>query len=84
METWEKRSYKVEQVPEGDELPTVVEMAEELQILVTYLNHFLSGRGVPLSVLSGEGRPSCKEPHPIGCTYSGEKHEDKLAPEDWI
>lgn len=72
MEKREKRYYMVEQVPEGDELPTVVEMAEELQIPVTYLNHFLSGR------------PSCKEHHPIGCTYSGEKHEDKLAPEDWI
>lgn len=46
-----------EQVPEGDELPTVEEMAEELQIPVTYLHHFLSGRGLLLWVISGEGRP---------------------------
>ena len=79
MEKWKKRSSKEEQVLESDELPTVVEMAEELQIPVTYLNHFLSGRGLLRGVLSGEGRPSCKKPHPIGCTYSGEKHGDKLA-----
>lgn len=46
MEKWKKRSSKEEQVLESDELPTVVEMAEELQIPVTYLNHFLSGRGL--------------------------------------
>lgn len=88
MEKWEQRPYREKQVPEGGGgseqqvmNSPVAGWLRNFRIGVTHRSHFQSGGGLPLWVLSWEGRPSCKEANI--CTHSGEKHGDELDPEDW-